>query len=198
MARIRNKPNRREELLKVTREIFAEKGYQATTVSEIVARAGIAQGTFYWYFPSKVSLVVTLAHDMQEQIETGILTAHATYLQTHDLGEMIDESVTAAFESMSNYRDVLSIILSDVHWSESPAERERIFTPYYVLIAELIRQEQKRCIISANIDADITAILIVGTIYHTAGECYIYNTSRSPKAYITEASRFIRRSLGIS
>ncbi|MEO6892020.1 MAG: helix-turn-helix domain-containing protein [Ktedonobacteraceae bacterium] len=38
------KGDRRAELLKVAREVFAEKGFEATTISEIVARAGVAPG----------------------------------------------------------------------------------------------------------------------------------------------------------
>ncbi len=62
------KVDRRAELLKVSREIMAEKGYEATTVSEIVAKAGVAQGTFYWYFPSKASIVKTLSIEMQNEV----------------------------------------------------------------------------------------------------------------------------------
>jgi len=66
------KGDSRAELLKVAREVFAEKGFEATTISEIVARAGVAQGTFYWYFPSKVSLITMLAKEMQDQIEEAL------------------------------------------------------------------------------------------------------------------------------
>jgi len=51
VAEIRTKPGRRADLLAAARAILAEKGLEAATVSEIVARAGVAQGTFYLYFP---------------------------------------------------------------------------------------------------------------------------------------------------
>lgn len=41
--------------------MFDEKGYDNATVSDIVSRAGVAQGTFYLYFDSKKSVVVELA-----------------------------------------------------------------------------------------------------------------------------------------
>ncbi|WP_376794932.1 TetR/AcrR family transcriptional regulator, partial [Thermogemmatispora sp.] len=40
-----NREARKAELLRISREVFAEKGFEATTISEIVARAGVAQGT---------------------------------------------------------------------------------------------------------------------------------------------------------
>ena len=43
----------RDSLLRAAVDVFASKGYTATRVSDIVERAGVAQGTFYLYFKSK-------------------------------------------------------------------------------------------------------------------------------------------------
>ncbi|RCK10962.1 TetR/AcrR family transcriptional regulator [Bacillus licheniformis] len=45
----------REELLHIALELFATKGYHAAKISDIVKQAGVAQGTFYWHFKSRVS-----------------------------------------------------------------------------------------------------------------------------------------------
>ena len=60
MALTRQSVDRRAALLDAARQIFAAKGVEAARVSEIVARAGVAQGTFYLYFTSKASLVLAL------------------------------------------------------------------------------------------------------------------------------------------
>jgi AcrR family transcriptional regulator len=43
----------RAALLTAAREVFAEQGYPATGVRDIVRRTGLASGTFYNYFDSK-------------------------------------------------------------------------------------------------------------------------------------------------
>ena len=43
----------RHQLLEAARDAFAERGYRATTVAEIVSRAQTARGTFYLYFRNK-------------------------------------------------------------------------------------------------------------------------------------------------
>ncbi len=45
-------------------ELFAKKGFDKTTVDEIVARAGVAKGTFYLYFKSKDDLIKELAFEV--------------------------------------------------------------------------------------------------------------------------------------
>lgn len=48
--------SRKKMLLDAAKEVFAEKGYHDTRVSDIVQRAGVAQGTFYLYFKNKRSI----------------------------------------------------------------------------------------------------------------------------------------------
>jgi len=47
-----NKGNRRrQELLRIAYRLFMEKGYDNTTIEEIIGEAGIAKGTYYYHFP---------------------------------------------------------------------------------------------------------------------------------------------------
>lgn len=48
----------REELIDLAQELFAENGYDATTVEAIVEAAGISKRSFFRYFDSKEDLVV--------------------------------------------------------------------------------------------------------------------------------------------
>jgi AcrR family transcriptional regulator len=47
-------------LLDAGAELFAEKGYEATTMTEIASRAGAAIGSLYQFFPSKEALAEAL------------------------------------------------------------------------------------------------------------------------------------------
>lgn len=49
--------------------LFSEKGYTDVTVSEICAEAGIAVGVFYYYFPSKRSLLDQSSESLHAKIE---------------------------------------------------------------------------------------------------------------------------------
>jgi TetR/AcrR family transcriptional regulator, cholesterol catabolism regulator len=48
---------RREQLLSVALDLFAEKGVQGTTTRDIAQAAGITEGLIYHYFPSKTALL---------------------------------------------------------------------------------------------------------------------------------------------
>ena len=44
---------RKQELLRIAHQLFIQKGYEETSIDEIIAEAHIAKGTYYYYFPSK-------------------------------------------------------------------------------------------------------------------------------------------------
>jgi AcrR family transcriptional regulator len=51
---------RRENLLRAVEDVVTERGYQGATVPRVVARAGIAQGSFYRYFRDVDAAVLAL------------------------------------------------------------------------------------------------------------------------------------------
>lgn len=48
---------RKKELIKIAYELFITKGYENTSVDEIIAKAGIAKGTYYYHFESKEQML---------------------------------------------------------------------------------------------------------------------------------------------
>jgi AcrR family transcriptional regulator len=60
VAKVLPVPDRREQLLDAALGVFSAEGYSASKVSDIVGRAGVAQGTFYLYFRSKHEVMLAL------------------------------------------------------------------------------------------------------------------------------------------
>ena len=72
----------RSKLLDAAVEIIRRKGYAATSVDELCARAGVTKGAFFHHFPSKDSLAVAAANYWQESSDT--LFAAAPYNRFDD------------------------------------------------------------------------------------------------------------------
>jgi AcrR family transcriptional regulator len=54
------KDAKRTAMMQAAVRVFADKGYQTATIRDIVDAAGVAVGTFYFYFPDKETLFVYL------------------------------------------------------------------------------------------------------------------------------------------
>jgi AcrR family transcriptional regulator len=59
---------RKQQLLDAAARLFAEQGYAATRVADIVEAAGVAKGLFYWYFENKEALFRDLATEIRHRL----------------------------------------------------------------------------------------------------------------------------------
>lgn len=66
----------RQKLLAAAEEVFGSKGYYRASVVDITQKAGVAQGTFYLYFPGKKDifeeLVIDLSHNLRLEIAQAV------------------------------------------------------------------------------------------------------------------------------
>jgi AcrR family transcriptional regulator len=122
----RSRPDVRRELLAAAVDLFSARGYQATSVNDIVARAGFTKGAFYHYFRSKEALLLEI-HD--QFIEYGLCKGREI-LKRHDPP---DESLALLMRELLRqvelYRPEMTIFLQEsryVSYDEFPeAKRKR-------------------------------------------------------------------------
>ena len=72
--RTRKEPEqRKQEIFAAAVQLFMEKGYAATTVADITKAAGVAKGTFFYYFETKDALLTAIgrhwAKDFQHRYD---------------------------------------------------------------------------------------------------------------------------------
>jgi AcrR family transcriptional regulator len=59
---------RRRQLMDYSGRLFAQNGYDPTSVAEIVAGMNVGKGVFYWYFESKEALLLEILADAQRSL----------------------------------------------------------------------------------------------------------------------------------
>ena len=93
---------RKLELLKIAYRMFTEKGYENTSIDEIIAEAGIAKGTYYYYFPSKEA---TLEAVIDQMITEEVMRAR----EAVDTPMPVPEKIAAVISSLRPGQDEESI-----------------------------------------------------------------------------------------
>ena len=194
MALTRQSVDRRAALLDAARQIFAVKGVEAARVSEIVARAGVAQGTFYLYFTSKSSLVLALTDEVYADIRQEVARALAAEDQ---VARQVSAGVVAAFRAIERNQDIFAIVHPRAGGAEIRRESERLFAPYYDLVAEAIHAGQERGEIPPDLAPDLVARFVVNVIDSAAYACYVLGDETPAVVYQAEVTRFIQRGLGV-
>jgi AcrR family transcriptional regulator len=87
-------PGARERLVFAAVDLFTEQGYDATTVTQIAARAGVTKSTFFRYFPDKREILVAGQETLSELLARGIADAPP--------GASPLEAVASGLECVSN------------------------------------------------------------------------------------------------
>src|ERR1700759_3714596 len=87
-------PGARERMVLAAVDLFTEQGYDATTVAQIAARAGVTKSTFFRHFPDKRELLVAGQEGLSRLLAEGIAQAPGT---ANPL-----EAVAAGLERASN------------------------------------------------------------------------------------------------
>lgn len=86
------KEDRKKELIKLAYELFITKGYENTSVDEIIAKAGIAKGTFYYHFESKEAILEEVVNMI---IDDGVLRAKQVLESDLKIEEMLVNAIIA-------------------------------------------------------------------------------------------------------
>lgn len=79
MKTIKDGEERRKELLLTARKLFVQKGYDQTSINDILKIVDIAKGTFYYYFSSKEEILEAIIMDI---VNEGAVKAENILLDT--------------------------------------------------------------------------------------------------------------------
>lgn len=177
IAKSRKKDETRRSILASAESLFKQKGYEATSVDEIVQAADLVKGTFYYHFDSKEQVLINLR-----------------YLA-------VIEAVEASIASLSGdatARDALAVLTEKLGgWSQDNPELARVFygrsavlipqqmqaqaqsakdqlpkalpahPPLAIKIAEIIKSGQKSGELRKDIDALTLAEHFIFMLFHT-------------------------------
>lgn len=155
-------PQRRQELVTASRALFDEKGVAATRVSDIVRRVGVAQGVFYYYFPSKAHMVDTVLQQV-----SGEVRQKATAILGDD--QMDFYGKLAGFIEM--ILDLVDQFLGDDETCLPPAEAEnegrgslamQCIDQVMDSLRQLVLQGKRDGLITADYPWETTRVLLFG------------------------------------
>ena len=106
----------RERILETALALFAEKGYEATTMRDVAREAGASLGLAYRYFASKeefaLALYMGLAEESEEWAQDGLVGG--------TVAERFEAAMLAKLDQVSPHRDPLAALLARALDPNSP------------------------------------------------------------------------------
>lgn len=151
----------KRQIFEKSMELFANKGYDSTSIEEITSVVGIAKGTFYYHFQKKEDIFYYL-------IEEGMnLLGNSIEIKTKKQNNCIDKIesiILIQIKVIMKYENFIRLILGEMWGTEERNKMCRRFIEEYIQIIENIVQEgiDKKEIQNKN--ARIIAYAIYATI----------------------------------
>ena len=104
---------RRDAILAIAADIFAQKGFVATTVREIADAAGILSGSLYHHFDSKDTMIDEIISGFINEMVTNYTRVVAEF---DDPLETLKELVRTAFAAIQPHRAALTVAQNESHY----------------------------------------------------------------------------------
>lgn len=170
MVRIVKKPEeRRREIILASRSLFLKRGYERTTMQDVMKVVGIAKGTTYHYFKSKEELLQAVVEDMV----TDYISAIEKSL--NECEGMALEKMQALI-SAGRVASSSSNVLDDIHLSHNREMHARLLavaiTKLAPLYARVISQGCEEGVFHVEYPLECAEILIAGIQFVMDVGCY--------------------------
>ncbi|ALX93975.1 TetR/AcrR family transcriptional regulator [Serratia sp. JSRIV001] len=154
---------RRAEILQAASELFQEIGYESTSVDSIVRSAGIAKGTFYYYFKSKDEVLAALA----QQLCAEMVTRSQIIADDPQLGAI--EKFCAIIASQNQTVEAGQALVEDLHRPENRAlhERSNIETvlAFGPILAAVVEQGNQEGVFQVDDPLSTVQFILAGSLF---------------------------------
>ncbi len=166
MPRVAMEPDeRRQMLVDVALALFLEQGFAATSVADIVRRAGVAQGTFYYHFESKDAIATAVVTRMTGPLLEAVFKA--AEVSSRGPAERLMAGLDTLLGAMQAHCEVIARLIIPandlLHARFGDAVRERLL-PFFVSLVEAGRRDASFRVA----DPAATAEMLLAALPHLA------------------------------
>ncbi len=106
----------KRKIFETSMKLFAEKGYDATSIEEITATVGVAKGTLYYHFSSKEEIFNFLIEEGMKLLQNSIDIKTAKYDNYIDKLKAV---ILIQIKIVMKYEDLITILLSQFWGNEA-------------------------------------------------------------------------------
>ena len=143
----------RQRILEASRLLFNRKGYANTTLAEIAAEVGIAEGNLWYHFRTKRELVIAL----EEQLRQAVRERRAAYPSGGSIAEDYVEALLFAMSQKWSYRFLLRDYLQ-FSKDREPLRRDPDMTADFEMIRDALERMKKEGMFRRDLPVDLDVL----------------------------------------
>ena len=160
--RERKKRELRTRIYETARQLFLERGFEATTVAEIAEAADVAQGTFFNHFASKNDLLAEMANEASDHLH-GMVDAQCAHSPSA-LARIAGFAEAVASELGQASGLARDVILELMRTGARQGEAHPYLAGVYAPFTAILREGQELGEVRGDLDATFLAEVVVGAL----------------------------------
>ena len=150
----------RDRLIVAAREVFEERGFDATRMSDIAVAAGVSHGTVYTWFPTKEDALHATVDSITEQMYS--------VLSTPDISDPIERISVANARYLAVHRETARLLEVVAQAAVNDASFRAVLTDlrhaHVDRVAKTIRRMQSEGLAVRSLDARISAAALCAMV----------------------------------
>jgi AcrR family transcriptional regulator len=192
-------PDKEKKILEAAITVISEKGFNASTTSEIAQMAGVAEGTIFRYFKTKRDILQgILIHLVNIVGEPLILESFKKILlnsDQKDLRSIIKALLKERFTLMESLYPMLRIIVTEAMYHEDI--REVLYKKIISKALEIFKLFQEEMIAKGLMNKDIDPLAASRSIYGNLVGFFIYRKFFGPVIKLEDFDKDLDRVVDI-
>lgn len=154
----------KRKIFETSMKLFAEKGYDATSIEDITETVGVAKGTLYYHFTSKEEIFDFLVEEGIKLLQNSVEIKIAKYQNYLD---KIKAIILIQIKIVNKYENLINIILTQLWGKEKRNQKcQKLIYDYIDKIEDIVKIGITKGQIKGD-DAKIIATEIYGLICST-------------------------------
>ncbi len=185
----------RDSLVAAARELFEERGYRDTRISDIAERSGTSYGTFYHYFDTKEAVLQALFTDVAGEM-------FAASQRPRDVGDDPISRIEAAnrqyFATAAHNAQLIAVIdetaVRDKHVRELKLQLRALFLRRN---EAGIRKLQEQGVVEPDLDPVIAASALGGMVEHFTQMWFVHGVTFDQEQAIQTLTHLWAQAIGL-
>jgi AcrR family transcriptional regulator len=155
-----------QNILRTAERLFATKGFNGTSMNEIVKESGVSKGAIYNHFESKERLFLTL---IDEQTEIGLEQAGTLFSEDDTYTDKVKKLIHMTFESSVNCPREMCMMQIEFMVTASRLESlqgdmQKRYLAIFDFIVELVEEGKRAGEFRQDLDARSIVTLVYATL----------------------------------
>lgn len=181
----------RQKILTAAEEVFGERGYEAASIVDITRSAGVAQGTFYLYFPSKKAVFAELVDELGATLRR---TLAAAVVELDDRLAVERAGLQAFLVFVQQHKNLYRIV------RQAEFVDEELYRAYYRRLAKGYEEGLARAMKAGQVrklDPEAVAFALMGIFDFLGMRWVLWEGKLPPKRVLDDVFALVRQGLGL-